>query len=434
MKKRLCFNIVLSLLLSVFLVGCGNEATSNESAEDKNIENENVEETVHEHSYVYTTSNDGTHAITCSSEGCEYSESASCQYASDYVCESCGHMHEHIYAYAANNDGTHIITCSSEGCDYSVSENCIYSEEYICESCGFIHEHSLTVTGNNDGTHNTACVECGFSENSLCVLNEEYACTECAWMHEHVFTYESAGDGTHNVTCSFECCPYTNIENCTNSDYLCVTCGYEFPKWVVKEKEAKTYYARKKLNVYSEPSADSEVIKTLSVDDSIVCVGVVREYKGERVWFYQTDEGYFVEQDSKPKASGLKNLCLAKSNQVYVFEFYPRIQDYDNLKFEAVYNSIDEALIDLTGHDREWYKTNWEYDPLDMWGRDVYHSPKRVVEYRTTEDGYTFPSKYVSDGTIYIDKDGVVSSYAYGAFDEEGNYDENRGVIYRFDY
>lgn len=457
MKKRVLVTMVFIFLLSISLTGCGHEhsytyAPNNDGTHSITCEGEKCEYSEsgaceysadyvceicghkHEHTFAYAINGDRTHTITCSVEGCEYTTTENCIYNADYVCETCGHKHEHNFAYAINEDGTHTITCQTEECKYSTTENCTYSEECICEVCGFIHEHNIVITSNIDGTHNKICDSCGFNETVSCVLNEEFVCTECAWTHEHILAYESVGDGTHNATCTFECCPYTNSEKCVNDNYVCGSCGYGFPKWTVEKRDAKTYYARKKLKVYKEPSTDSEVVKTLSVDDSIVCVGVVKKYKGKNVWFYQTDEGYFVEQDSKPKASGLKNLCPAKANQVYVFEFYPRIQDYDNLKFEAVYNSIDEALIDLTGHDREWYKANWEYDPLDMWGRDVYHSPKRVIEYYTTEDGYTFPYKSVSDGTIYIDKEGVVSSYAYGGFDEEGNWSVERGVIYTFDY
>lgn len=329
----------------------------------------------HEHSYIYVPNNDGTHRIVCEGERCEYSESGTCQYFSDYVCEICGHKHEHTYAYTMNGDDTHTITCSVEGCQYSAAENCTYSKDYICESCEFVHEHNLVVT--------------------------------------------SRTDGTHNVTCTYECCPYTNNETCVDNDYRCDVCGYEFPKWTVKERDARTYYARKKLNVYAEPTTDAEVVKTLAVDDAIVCVGVVKKYKDQDVLFYQTEEGYFVEQDFKPKNQGVQNLCIAKSDQIYVFDtFYiydePR-PDYDIPAFERVYNSIDEALIDLTGHDREWYKANWVYK-VDMWGRDVYNEPfVQVAE-----------NQYVSYGTIYIDAKGKVSSYIYRI--------DGEGVTYGFDY
>lgn len=396
MKKRVLATLVLCLLLSMALAGCG-----------------------HEHSYIYVPNNDGTHRIVCEGERCEYSESGTCQYSSGYVCEICGHKHEHTYAYTMNGDGTHTITCSVEGCQYSAAENCTYSKDYICESCEFVHEHNLVVTSKTDGTHNKACAACGFSENVPCVLNEEFVCTECAWTHEHIWAYETVGDGTHNVTCTYECCPYTNNETCVDNDYRCDVCGYEFPKWTVKERDARTYYARKKLNVYAEPTTGAEVVKTLAVDDAIVCVGVVKKYKDQDVLFYQTEEGYFVEQDFKPKNQGVQNLCIAKSDQIYVFDtFYiydePR-PDYDIPAFERVYNSIDEALIDLTGHDREWYKANWVYK-VDMWGRDVYNEPfVQVAE-----------NQYVSYGTIYIDAKGKVSNYIY--------YKNDIDIRYGFDY
>lgn len=161
-----------------------------------------------------------------------------------------------------------------------------------------------------------------------------------------------------------------------------------------------------------------------------MCVGVVKQYKGENVFFYQTDEGYFVEQKQKPKIGGLKNLSPAKSNRVWIFdEFY---DFYDTTKVDKVYNSIDEALIDLTGHDREWYKANWVHQ-TDMWGQDMYVAPYRIVEYRINELGDSYPHS-VSDGSIYIDSNGVVSTYGYGGFDEKGNWSSDRRVFYRFDY
>lgn len=329
----------------------------------------------------------------------------------------CG-KHEHSFSYVVNNDGTHVIECLDEKCEYSENEACQYSSDYVCEICGYKHEHTFTYTSKEDGTHNKVCAECGLDENVGCVLNEEYVCSECGWTHEHILTYEPAGEAIHNAVCSIECCHYVNTEVCVNDDYLCATCGYEFPKWTVETRDARTYYARKELNVYKEPYKDSEVVKTLAVDDSIVCVGVVKQYKDEAVWFYQTDEGFFVEQERRPKCQGLKNLNPAKSNQVYIFDdFY---DGYDKVKSEGVYNSVDEALIAISGHDRDWFRANWERR-TDMWGRVMYTSPMILVEYREHPDGYTYPH-YTSHGSIYLEDNGSVLTYTY------------KDVSYRFDY
>lgn len=445
MKKRVLVTMVFIFLLSISLTGCGHEhsytyAPNNDGTHSITCEGEKCEYSEsgaceysadyvceicghkHEHTFAYAINGDRTHTITCSVEGCEYTTTENCIYNADYVCETCGHKHEHNFAYAINEDGTHTITCQTEECKYSTTENCTYSEECICEVCGFIHEHNIVITSNIDGTHNKTCDSCGFNETVSCVLNEEFVCTECAWTHEHILAYESVGDGTHNATCTFECCPYTNSEKCVNDNYVCGSCGYGFPKWTVEKRDAKTYYARKKLNVYKEPSTDSEVVKTLSVDDSIVCVGAVKKYKGKDVFFYQTDEGYFVEQ-KKNSWKGLKNLSPAKSNQVWVFDsFYDK---YDKVGFEAVYNSIDEALIDLTGHDREWYKTNWIHK-TDTWGKDIYIEPTEYLYTVINMEGKE-EAIYNSKKTIYIDSTGHVESYLFTA--DSGEVDG-----YSFDY
>lgn len=454
MKRRVLVTMVLCFLLSMGLVGCGHEHTyiytpNNDGTHSITCEGEKCEYSesgtcqysadyvceicghTHEHTYAYAINGDRTHTITCSVEGCDYTTTSDCTYNEEYVCETCGHKHEHNVAYAINEDGTHTITCQTEACEYTTIENCIYSADYICESCGFVHEHNIVVTSNTDGTHNKSCAFCGFNENVSCVLNEEFVCAECAWTHEHILAYESVGDGTHNASCTYECCPYTTSETCANNDYMCGSCGYEFPKWTVEKRDAKTYYARKTLNVYTEPNKESEVVKTLSVDDSIVCVGLVKKYKDKDVFFLQTDEGYYVEQDWKPKQGGFKNLSLARSNQVYVFDDIL----WDTANFEAVYNSIDEALIDLTGHDKAWYLENWELE-YDTWGRPQYYEPRTFGGYLTDQNGNYIKNVngenvpiYVSNGAIYIDEKGHVDSYAYGFGVKNGNI-----IQYTFDY
>ena len=43
--------------------------------------------------------------------------------------------HEHIFVYTSNGDGTHTITCSVSGCDYTVVEDCSLNDEDVCTLC-----------------------------------------------------------------------------------------------------------------------------------------------------------------------------------------------------------------------------------------------------------------------------------------------------------
>ena len=87
--------------------------------------------------------------------------------------------HEHSYTYTSNNNGTHNGACEC-GEDAIVNEACTYVSGK-CEKCGYskpvtppvlppVHTHSYTYTSNDNGTHNGACV-CG--EDAI--VNE--ACT-----------------------------------------------------------------------------------------------------------------------------------------------------------------------------------------------------------------------------------------------------------------
>ena len=87
--------------------------------------------------------------------------------------------HQHSYTYTSNDNGTHNGACEC-GEDAIVNEACTYVSGK-CEKCGYskpvtppvlppVHTHSYTYTSNDNGTHNGACV-CG--EDAI--VNE--ACT-----------------------------------------------------------------------------------------------------------------------------------------------------------------------------------------------------------------------------------------------------------------
>ena len=48
--------------------------------------------------------------------------------------------HTHSFVYESGLDGTHLVTCSEEGCEYSESEDCVL-EEGKCNKCGYTEEN-----------------------------------------------------------------------------------------------------------------------------------------------------------------------------------------------------------------------------------------------------------------------------------------------------
>ena len=75
MRKRK--TLIVCILLSFVLCGCGNSVSDEVPMDVENEEAASVklpETVVHEHSYVYVTDETGMHTITCSDENCEYTE------------------------------------------------------------------------------------------------------------------------------------------------------------------------------------------------------------------------------------------------------------------------------------------------------------------------------------------------------------------------
>lgn len=143
------------------------------------------------HTLVYTQIDDTEHRVTCS--GCDevnFTEPHN-RYDSDTdtTC-ACGyertlHPADHIYVYTDLNDGTHhSVTCSFEGCDYSDKKPHTYDDDNdtTCNDCGHVrdvtvpHVHSPIYTYQDNQYHKKTCETCGKLNDVEEHVNENGVC------------------------------------------------------------------------------------------------------------------------------------------------------------------------------------------------------------------------------------------------------------------
>lgn len=270
-------------------------------------------------------------------------------------------LHEHCFVYTHDSENIHNITCADAECGYSESETCSYDDAYVCELCRNIHEHAIMYTSNGDGTHNGTCGVCGYVAVVDCVLSEDYVCNVCGWSHEHDCVAAPNEDSTHTCSCKYNICSYSYIEQCEYSYYECV-CGNVYP-WEKDIKyfdvnEKNVYYAQKELNVYRYPSADSEVIDMLGVDEEVKCVGSIFYGSGANYERYLVTESGGCIPTVFHQSTSRWDLRIAKTSQVVA-----RCgSDY------TIYDNYDVALQSVCGCSWSDIKQTWTYNDYKSQG------------------------------------------------------------------
>lgn len=269
--------------------------------------------------------------------------------------------HEHEYTYQSAEDGYHDKTCT--GCGEVVHESCTFDVEGRCDFCGYVHEHDYMVICNEDNTHSYICkVEwCGHEEVENCTFDENQLCIVCGFEHQHIIEY-------------YEKENYKYYAKCT-----CEGCEYEEFAWEIEAQEVKLsyptsektytysstwrdqdYYLTADSVVYDIPSETGNIIGSISKDTLVTVIGRVWECFGEQPSFYSfwaLSDGTYIPGIGE---NGLA-VSLCKSNQIQVHKSpdeYNGTYWHDPKTLYNIYGSIDEALIDITGHDFSWFKTN----------------------------------------------------------------------------
>ena len=227
------------------------------------------------------------------------------------------------------------------------------------------HKLDIVVTPLNDGKHVYTCRTCNYKENAGCTLNEDYVCTECTWTHEHEAVYVANENCSHQINCKYECCAYTNQEECQFSHYECTICGNGYP-W---EKDIEyfdgtnyydkgIYYAQKELNIYKYPDTESEVLGILAVDEGINCIGRVI-IKDDNFWV--TEDGKCILNTFHPINALSSDLREGKTTQLVVKSHTSANNRYSAGVMHGVFDSYDEALQNLSGVTWTYIKENWTF-------------------------------------------------------------------------
>lgn len=202
-----------------------NDSDSSESPQGS--ESSQTSQSSVTHTLSYTSNSDGTHAITCSVEGCTEAAHSGTGICNE-VNGSCEHCHQqfskltHTLTYTYNDNSSHYCKCSLEGCHltgHNTTAGCNLKYSY----------DSVT----NNGTHSVTCSECQeiIESNQACnkqcisVGNSEHKdqCTYCK--HSSNFRNHTYDDAKHCSACGHDCTHEFDYGNSVN----CMICGWECP-------------------------------------------------------------------------------------------------------------------------------------------------------------------------------------------------------------
>ena len=303
-------------------------------------------------------------------------------------------VHKHIFVYENISSTKHNVVCEDKTCDYVSEEDCVFNEDYVCDFCKHKCEHTISYTSNEDGTHDIVCSICNYIECIPCSLNENYICDDCEWIHEHDFVVAPDEKGTHVFACTYSCCNYSSIEDCEYVDKICTSCGgiYPWEKDITYFDNVDVYYAQKELNVYISPNINSEVVKTLAINDSVRCIGSIFYGSGanyER--YFVTEEGYCILNKFNVSTSR-NDMRICKTSQVIV----------RTPNESLVYNSYDDALENLCGCSWSNIKQTWTYNDYKSQGlpfMNTYNNSSLGITI-STKDGVN-PYGYNCNGVDY---------------------------------
>ncbi len=272
---------------------------------------------------------------------------------------------------------------------------------------------SLTLIGC--GKDNTEEVAIDVSEVMESVMATDSTVTENTVVentetvpHEHNFVYTANGDRTHTVNCKYDCCSYSQQEDCTYVHYECQVCAQAYP-WEQDIDyfdgtfywDKGIYYAQKELNIYKYPDLESEIIGTLAVNDAVSCVGRIilgKEYDYLNFWI--TEDGRCIP-NSYDYNTNRRDLREGTTNQVVVKYMTLSGNTWSPLKMHGVYDSYDAALQDLCGTTWTDIKANWRYNDYKSQGQNFMSSYSEGVSGKSVSTrNLTDPYGYSDGGAI----------------------------------
>ena len=227
-------------------------------------------------------------------------------------------------------------------------------------------------------------------------------------VHEHTMVMISNGDGTHSPACSD--CDYveSGTEPCTFEHYECIACDAILP-WeqdiVYFDGKAfwdkGVFYAQKELNIYRCPDEESEVVGTLTVNESVNCVGRIVLGKGKDLkQFWVTEDGRCIP-NNRDNASNRYDLREGTTDQVVVKYMTLSGDTWSPLRMHKVYDSFDEALKDLCGTTWTQVKSNWTYNDYKSAGQVFMNSYSEGASGKTVStNNLVDPYSYTYGGNI----------------------------------